>query len=368
MRAIGKLIGMIRHLFWWPAIVGIVLVVGSGAAAYRSLWQIGTTQASVGTNSLDRWNRSFYLASSVKNAAALVRTSRTDNMQLLLVDFETGKRTRLKSKRSHLLSPYLSPDGARLLFSRQPLDQQAHELVSCETATLACHIILRSAGSIQSAIEISGGRILYVSSPYMEGLRNRFSRNDIWLYDPATGPRQLTDFKLYELHSLSVTSGEIYFSATGPFRDRPVIPKYKPDDAQQSDIFRLPFDAAKGTIELPNETMKPLFASAGIATRPTVSADGSLIAFLRTRTGIGTYRYNLLIADQRTHGERLIETSDIGFSRPVVIDHDVYASLMKDDRGLVQVVRPGEPSMKLLADLDDASVAVAETMELKIEP
>jgi hypothetical protein len=368
MRAIGQLIGMIRHLFWWPAIVGIVLVVGSGAAAYRSLWQFGTMQASVGTTFLDRWNLSFYLTASVKNAVVLVRTSRTDNMQLLLVDFETGKRTRLKSDRSHLFSPYLSPDGARLLFSRQPIDQEGHELVSCETATLVCHTVLRSGGSIQSAIEISGGRILYVSSPSVGGLRNKFSRNDIWLYDPATGPRQLTDFKLYELHSLSVTSSEIYFSAFGASRENPVIPKQEPDDTRQSNIFRLPFDAAKGTVVLPSETMKPLFASAGIATRSTVSADGSLIAFLRTRTGINPYRYNLVIADQPARDEHLIETSDIGFSRPVVIDHDVYASIIKDDRVLIQVVRPDEPSPKLLADLDDASVAGAETVELAIQP
>src|SRR5713226_4715658 len=100
MRAIGQLIGMIRHLFWWPAMVGIVLVVGSGAAA---LWQTASLskQASLGTNSQDRWNRGLYLAASVRNAVVLVRASRTDNMQLLLVDFETGKQTRLKSDRSH---------------------------------------------------------------------------------------------------------------------------------------------------------------------------------------------------------------------------------------------------------------------------
>jgi hypothetical protein len=95
MRAIGQLIGMIRHLFWWPAMVGIVLVLGSGAAA---LWQ--TASISNQTSQGDRWNRSFYLAASVRNAVLMVRTSRTEDMQLLLVDFETGKRTRLKSERS----------------------------------------------------------------------------------------------------------------------------------------------------------------------------------------------------------------------------------------------------------------------------
>src|SRR5665647_1484499 len=111
MRAVGQLIGMIRHLFWWPAMVAIVLVVGSGAVA---LWQT-VKQVPVGTNSLDRRNRSFYLAASVRNAAVLVRTSRTDNMQLLLVDFETGKRIRLKSC---LL--YTSPSPRDGLLSRMP--------------------------------------------------------------------------------------------------------------------------------------------------------------------------------------------------------------------------------------------------------
>jgi Tol biopolymer transport system component len=370
MRAIRELIGKVLRLFWWPALVGTVLVIGSGALAYRSLWQAAPTSLEGTSSSLDRWNRGFYLAASVKNAAVLVRASRADNMQLLLVDFETGKRIRLKSERSHLLSPYLSPDGARLLFSRQPFDHQGHELVSCETATLTCRIILRSTGSIQSAIEISGDRILYVSSQFVKGFdgRIRLSHNDIWMFDPATGSRQLTDFRLYELHSLSASNSQIYFSATGPSRDRPVIPKYEPDANQQSNIFRLPFDPEKGAIDIPAETMTPLFASAGIATQSRVSGDGSLIAFLRTRTGINPYHYDLVIADQNSHGERLIESSGMGFSRPVVIDHDVYASITKEDRVLIRVDRPGEPSMKLIADIDDASTASADTVELKIEP
>ena len=370
MRAVRELFRKILRLFWWPAVVGAVFVIGSGAMAFHSLWQAAPTSPAGAASPLDRWSRGFYLAASVRNAVVLLRAGSTDNMQLLLVDFETGRWTRLKSERSHLLSPYLSPDGARLPFSRQPLDHPGHELVSCETATLTCRTILRSTGSVQSAIEISGDRILYVSSPYFKGFdgRTRLSRNDIWIFDPATGSRKLTDFKLYELHSLSVTNGEIYFSATGPSRDMPVIPKYEPDDNHQSNIFRLPFDPVKGTIDTPSETMKPLFASAGIATRPSASADGSLIAFLRTRTDIGAYHYDLVIADQNTHGERLIETSGLGFSRPVVIDHDVYASVTKEDRVLIQVNRPGEPVMKLIADINDASVAGAETVELAILP
>jgi hypothetical protein len=230
--------------------------------------------------------------------------------------------------------------------------------VSCETATLTCRTILRSTGSIQSEIEISGGRILYVSSPYVKRSdgRIRLTHNDIWIFDPATGSRRLTDFELYELHSLSVSANEIYFSAYGPRREKPVIPRPEPDANQQSNIFRLSFDPAKGTIETPSEMLTPLFASAGIATQSSVSADGSLIAFLRTRTGINPYHYDLVLADQDSQSERLIETSGMGFSRPVIIGHDIYASITKEDRVLIRVDRPGVPDMKLLADIDGPSI------------
>jgi hypothetical protein len=188
------------------------------------------------------------------------------------------------------------------------------------------------------------------------------------MFDPATGPRQLTDFKLYDLHSLSVTDGEIYFSAEGPARDRPVIPKYDPMGNRQSSIFRLPFDSTKGSIDIPSGTIAPLFAEPGIATRPSVAANGSLVAFLRTRTGINPYRYDLVIADQSLHSERTVSATGLGFSQPVVIGRDVYASVTKDDRVSILIDRPGEPSMKLLADIDDASIASTETIELKIEP
>jgi hypothetical protein len=147
-----------------------------------------------------------------------------------------------------------------------------------------------------------------------------------------------------------------------------VIPEYDPDSNRQSNIFRLPFDPETGAISAPSEMLTPLFASAGIATRPSASADGSLIAFLRTRMGINPYHYELVIADQTGHGERLITSSGMGFSRPMIIGHDVYSSVTREDRMLIRVDRANEPVMKLLAEIDDASVASAETVELKIEP
>ncbi|WP_158672260.1 hypothetical protein [Bradyrhizobium guangdongense] len=318
---------------------------------------------------LDRWNRGFYLAASVKNAVILVRSSRAENMQLLLVEFDSGKLTKFKSKGSHLLSPYLSPDGARLLFSRELLDRKGTELVSCDTSNFTCRVILRSAGSIHSAIQISGGRILYVSSPFVTGGdgRVRLSRNDIWIIEPKTGPRQLTDFRFYELGSLAVAQDQIYFSAYGPSRDRPVIPLPDARADQQSSIFRLPYDPEKAMIDPPSRTLSPLFVSAGIANYPAASVDGSLVAFLRTRTNISSHHYDLVIANPNSKSEQLIEAPGLGASRPIIIDHDVYASVVGEDWTLIQVRRQGEHSMKTLADISDASIARTEAVELNID-
>jgi hypothetical protein len=348
-------------------LAGAVLVLlGSlltfGCSEMRAGQEIGFSQ--------DRWNRSFSLAASPKNAVILVKPNGTEHGQeLMLVDFHSGKRTKIKSEGANLLSPYLSPDGTRLLFSRRPLDRLGDELVSCNTSDLTCHVVLRSAGSIYSAIEVSRDRILYVSSPYWRaGDRVRLNHDDIWIFEPATGPRQLTDFKLYQLHSLSVTQSHIYFSAYGASRDRPVVPQPEPLADQQSSIFRLPFDPEKAAIEPPSGTMTPLFLSAGMANDPTASADGSLVAFLRTRTGISPYHYNLVIADQNSHSERLIESTGLGSSRPVIIDHDVYASVTEKDRILIQVYRQGTHSMEQIADIDDTSMVGVETVELEIKP
>jgi hypothetical protein len=51
----------------------------------------------------------------------------------------------------------------------------------------------------------------------------------------------------------------------------------------------------------------------------------------------------------------------------VIIEHDVYTSVTKDDRVLIRVNRPGAAT-ELIAEIDDASIANADTVELKIEP
>jgi hypothetical protein len=169
MRALDYLFTKLARFFRWPAVVGAGFLIGCGVLGISSFYYAAPAASGSGSW-LDRWNRSFTFAASSRNAVVLTRSNATEPVKLLLVDFETGKRVRLQSERSRLSSPYLSPDGARLLFSRVPLgQQQGYELISCDTTAFACRTIFKSSGSIHSAIEISGNRILYVSSPYYKG-------------------------------------------------------------------------------------------------------------------------------------------------------------------------------------------------------
>jgi Tol biopolymer transport system component len=315
----------------------------------------------------DRLNRAAYFAASTRNAAFPVRDS-AGSLALLLVDFETGKRMKLGIKGAHLLSPYLSPDGKRLLFVRHPFGEGGREIVSCDTESLRCRSVLKSEGSISSPREISDGRILYVESPKVLSLNSggaRYHRNDFWLIDEAGRARQLTGMRLYQISSISVTESAVYFSGDGSPPDNPIIPKSNPDSSKQSNIFRLPFDQALGKIENPSRPLEPLFLDYGISRSPSVSTDGSLVAFLRS-ANLGNYRFDLVIKDQESHESRLITAAaGSGFSRPIVVGKSVYANVIHEDRLWIQVVEPGERTMKRLAEVMDASINSLETIDIK---
>jgi hypothetical protein len=314
-----------------------------------------------------RLNRAAYFAASGKNAAFPVK-SNDGHLALLFVDLKSEKLRKLGIKGSDLLSPYLSADGARLLFTRHPDGQTGSELIRCDTVSFACKSLLRSEGRISTPIEIEDRRILYVSSLYHVGLdrKGRYNRNDFWLFDAAAGPRKLTDMQLDQISSISVTKDSVYFSAYGPAPEHPAVPKEDPDAPRQSDIFKLPFDPVQGKIQSPSHVLTPLFLAVGKARSTSVSSDGSFIAFLWTRLGIGNYRYELVVRDENNHTERLIPSNGLGFSRPVVVDHSVYANSIDISRYSIQLVDAEQQEPKLVADIDDVSIDSLDLMELSI--
>ncbi len=315
----------------------------------------------------DRLQRGNHFAAAHDSVAFPV-VGPQDRLVLLVADLQSKRLQKIGIKDADILSPSFSTDGKRLLFVRHPVGNRERELVECLTQSWTCKSVLKTENNIGSPVGLGDGRILFVASPYRIGAdgQGRYSRYDFWLHAVGSGVRQLTNMQLYSLSSVSVTRDSVYFSAYGPNPAIAAIPKYDPDVAQQSDVFRLPFNAVDATIASPSQTLTPLFLAAGKARSPAVSWDGSTISFLRTRLGSGNYHYELVLRKDGEPGEKVFPPPGLGFSPPVVVDQTVYANGIGISGYSIVAISPGESARRIL-EISDAAIESAGLSELVIE-
>jgi|1185.fasta_scaffold29792_1 hypothetical protein len=316
----------------------------------------------------DRLTLGFFFTASQHLAAFPVRVSGTE-IDVMLIDLESGARIKLASKGFNLLSPSLSNDGERILLVRNSSQTGEYALLSCVIANFSCRRLVESKASINSPTEICPGTILYVSSPrkVLPGVRSQYQQHDLWILGKDESPRQLTDFRFFEMDWLSPTSGSIFFSAMGP-RDKQTIPKFAPLASSDSDIFRLTFNPAQCLVEQAAATLTPLFLGNGRSTAATVAGDETIAALLRTETRVGGYRYDLVIMDLLAQGSRVFESSGLGFSRPALVDRTVVVREIFDDRYVISRLPLGDPTIKPIAEITDASIASTQVIEIQVEP
>ena len=159
----------------------------------------------------------------------------------------------------------------------------------------------------------------------------------------------------------------IYFSAIGGQRNAQIIPKFEPTGSTVSDIFKLSFDSTRGTIESPRSVLTPLFLARGISTSASVSFDESLAAFLRTQNQRGGYRYDLVVADLKNQVGKTIESTGLGFSRPIVVGEDVLVREIFEDRYVIKRLNKFGAMLEPLFDISDASIEALEPFNLKVD-
>lgn len=313
----------------------------------------------------DRLILGYFFTSNSKQAAFPVEGV-AGGIDIMIVDLETGNLRKLRSQSGRLLSPFLSRDGQRILLVRVRNDTQEYELLSCTTTDFVCARLLASKGSINSPIEVSGNKILYIASPrrIVSGARSQFFQHDLWDVEKGKAPRQLTDLQFFEMNWLSATSIGVYFSAMGSRVNRKIIPKYAPIASTYSDIFKLPFDEARA-IQLP-KALPPLFLEKGRSTASQVAPDESLAALLRTQFRRGGFRYDLVVIDLTTQKSSLIESTGLGFSRPAVVDQKVIAREIFEDRYAIREVAAGEVQTRTIVEIADNSIAAAEPTEIRV--
>ncbi len=236
-------------------------------------------------------------------------------------------------------SPRFSRDGTRFVFGRRKVQTKEGELVSCNVGAWNCATMVRAANPLISPIDIGEGEIVFSSSRAIvrEDKTVRFPFKDFFLARKGERPRQLTNFQVAELGSISASGDKLVFSAvsTRGFEPRSCSSVINCD---LSDIYALEFDLTTMTIVNPPPALKPLFTIPGLSTKPEVSADGKRIAFLNTNRNVGQYRYNMILATIDGTVLRTTPVEGFALSTAAFVGDTVLFNELFDDRYRISYV------------------------------
>ena len=163
----------------------------------------------------------------------------------------------------------------------------------------------------------------------------------------------------------------LYFHGLGPRNDKPVIPRYIPDQRPASDIFRLSLDRSRsGSVVSPEVQLTPLFQDEGYTSSGKVAADETLAALIRTTTNWPSlgYRYDLVIRDLHTGTSLTIPPTDhLGFSRPVFVGNTLFVNEIFDNKYIIKRMLPGDTSPQLALEITDGSINHAPVIQIRVD-
>jgi hypothetical protein len=264
-----------------------------------------------------------------------------DERGLLFIDRNTGRSKLIYEKGNSFWSPHLSADGERLVLIKRHDGIARREIISCSIATWQCAVLLRTENNLRSPVEIGGSRIVYSSSPLFVGSdgRHRYMDWDFYLLKKGSEQVRLSDFRLYELDSISVVNDTLIFSGAESKRDNPVLPESKPLLPNRSEIFAVELDQQAQRIRKPPGTLTPLFMIGGLSVSASVSHDGSRGAVLNTETDKGRYyRYDMVLAKMDGSVQRRINVEGIGFSPGAFVGETLLFNELFEDRYEVRLL------------------------------
>jgi hypothetical protein len=230
--------------------------------------------------------------------------------------------------------------------------------------------MVRAANPLISPIDIGEGEIAFSSAPaiVLADKSVRFPRKDFFLARKGERPRQLTNYQVAELGSISAGGDKLVFSADGPrgFEPRSCTSVV---DCDRSDIYALNFDMASATMINPPPALKPLFTIPGLSVKPEVSADGKRVAFLNTGRNAGQYRYNMILAT--IDGTVLRTTAVEGFalSTAAFVGDTVLFNELFDDRYRISFVDSTMNRTETFSIIHSPEyLQTLERIELNIDP
>jgi hypothetical protein len=333
----------------------IVLAVGAAALAYQRPLCSGLSgcyrlliRIEDGRTRYDEQRSALMMHFAASSAAVAFSVAVDDrSVGLVVLDRRNSTQRLIVESGVHFGNPYLSPDGQRLVMVKSSFEVPQRQVLSCQTATWRCAVLLNTKNSVMSPVEIDKDTILFSSSPVVirDDGKRQYWQYDLYSLKKGAVPVRLTDFKLYELGYLSAIDGKVVFGAH-PAPNSGVLPKYKLD---QTEIYSVDYDARRSQVHPPSLPLAPLFEMGTLSIRPSVSADGQRIAFLNVeRLKGGRYRYDLAATSLGGNLQQRVKLEGIAFSRGAFVENAViFNELFKDHYRVRQL----DPATGNIADV-----------------
>lgn len=213
-----------------------------------------------------------------------------------------------KLSRLHKGKIYVTRYEAQLLKEAHPGSEAKRELYLCDLGGKSCEFVFSSKLNIRYPIELDDGGLLFVGSKPNHNQRNQsedanlgYLPHDFYYRGPDGDIRKLTDGSFFQLASVNLAHGALFFSGVGGYD--PLVKKLNAQKLfRESDIIRLPFDRNSKTITVSNDDVVPYyFSGSELDSRPSVVNNSELIAYLGgiSRKSEGRY-YHLFIDNLKT--------------------------------------------------------------------
>lgn len=215
---------------------------------------------------------------------------------IILVSPENGHAKLIATNGYSHWAPQLSADGERLIFARGDSGGE-RELVTCDIRSWHCSILFRTRRPLRTPFDIGNGYVLFATDKPREGDSARSGGFDIFAVRRGEQPKQLTDYGMYNLQSLSVSNNKIMLGMYGQRGGFNPNSCFSGPECDKSDIYTLSFDQQQMKIHYKPDLLKPLFTVAGYSTQPVISPDGKRVAFKNTNRQGNPWRYNTAISD-----------------------------------------------------------------------
>jgi WD40-like Beta Propeller Repeat len=241
-------------------------------------------------------------------------------------------------------SPRFSEDGERMVFVRRRSGKADVELISCTTREWRCSILLRTAESILSPVDIGDGMVLfaYGHTKYQDGKPTSYKSYDLYSLAANQQPVRLTTYNLLAMHAISLGDGKLYFQGVGGNARTNAEACSSPSsiNCDRSEIFQLEINQNSHTIVNPPEKLQPAFVVKGLSTTPAISTDGTKLSFLNTSLETFNYRYNMKVQSDGDATARTIPIDGITFSMGAfVLDSFLVNDLFEDHYSVKQFDR-----------------------------